>query len=228
MSFYKPDLTITVIDPHRPGHELSYYPGATNLRLADVALINKVDSVGRLNVEKVRKNIYQVRPDALVIEAASPITVDDESVIKGKRVLVVEDGPTLTHGEMGYGAGFLAANRYGASEIIDPHPWAVGSIAATFRKYPMIGGLLPAMGYGPEQLHDLEETINRTLCDSVVVGTPINLQRILKINKPAVRVRYELQETTEPDLAEVLDSFLKRHRSSECVDADLIENGVIQ
>lgn len=194
MPFYKPDLTFTVVDPHRPGHELTYYPGNTSLRLADVAVINKIDSADPKNVRVVRENIRQVVPNAQIIEAASPLFVEHPELIKGKRVLVVEDGPTLTHGGMEYGAGMIAAWNYGASEIVDPRPYTVKSITDTYKKYPKIGVLLPAMGYGDEQVKDLEETINRTDCDSVVIGTPIDLGRILKINKPSTRVKYELQE----------------------------------
>jgi len=208
MSFYKPDLTITVVDPHRPGHELSYYPGMTNVLLADVVVINKVETAPREKIDIVRNNVHLVNPKAVVIEAASPITVTDESVIRGQRVLVVEDGPTLTHGEMAYGAGVIAANKFGASKIIDPRPWVVNSIAETFKKYPNIGKLLPAMGYGGQQVRDLEATINRIDCDSVIIGTPIDLRRIIRINKPSVRVRYELAEITKPDLNDILTKFL--------------------
>lgn len=204
MSFYKPNLNICVADPHRPGHELSYYPGATNLRMADVIVINKVDSADRKNVDMVRDNIRKVNNDALIIEGASPISVEDASVIEGKKVLVIEDGPTLTHGEMSFGAGVLAAQKFGASEIIDPRPYAVHSIAATYKKYPSTGMLLPAMGYGDEQLKDLEETIRRVPCDSVIIGTPIDLRRVIKIDKPATRVRYDLEEITKPNLEEIL------------------------
>ena len=192
--FYKSDLTFTVVDPHRPGHEMSYFPGNTSLRLADVAVINKIDSAAPENLKIIRDNIRLVNPKAKVIEAASPIFVDKPNLITGKKVLVVEDGPTLTHGEMGYGAGMLAAWNYGASEIIDPRPYTVKSITETYKKYPKIGVLLPAMGYGKQQVKDLETTINNTKCDAVIIGTPIDLGRILKINKPTVRVRYELQE----------------------------------
>jgi predicted GTPase len=212
MSFYKPNLTITVADPHRPGHETSYYPGATNLLLADVVVINKVESASRENIDIVRENIRRVNPKAIVIEAASPITVEDEAIIRGKRVLVVEDGPTLTHGEMAYGAGVIAARKFGASQIIDPRPWTVNSIAATFQKYPKIGALLPAMGYGDKQIHDLEETINSVDCDSVIIGTPIDLRRIINIKKPSVRVSYDLAEITQPDVQTVLTEFFKHHR----------------
>jgi predicted GTPase len=202
--FYKPDLVFTVVDPHRPGHEISYYPGNTSLRLADVAVINKVVSALPDSIRTVRRNISEVNPKALVIEAASPIFVDNPELIKGKRVLVVEDGPTLTHGEMEYGAGMVAAWDFGAKEIIDPRPFTVNTISQTFAKYPKIGKLLPAMGYGDEQMKDLEETINNTQCDSVVIGTPIDLGRILKINKPSTRVRYELQEIGHLTIEKVL------------------------
>jgi predicted GTPase len=193
-SFYQSDVTFTVVDPLRPGHELSYYPGNTSLRIADAAIINKMDSAELKNILTVRKNIRSVNPRAKIIEAASPIFVEKPELITGKRVLVVEDGPTLTHGEMEYGAGTIAAMNYGAEDIIDPRPYTVKSIKATYEKYPKIGTLLPAMGYGKEQVKDLETTINNTDCDSVIIGTPINLGRILKINKPTTRVTYELQE----------------------------------
>jgi len=208
MPFYKPDMTITVVDPHRPGHELTYYPGETNLRLADVVVINKVESALPQNVDLVRRNIRSINPTATVIEAASPISIEDETIIRGKRVLVVEDGPTLTHGEMSYGAGTIAAKKFGAAEVVDPRPYLVNSIAETFKKYPHIGTLLPAMGYGDNQIKDLETTINRVKCDSVIIGTPIDLRRILKINKPSVRVRYDLAEISKPDLHDVLKKFI--------------------
>jgi predicted GTPase len=210
MSFYKPDLTITVADPHRPGHELTYYPGATNILLADVIVLNKVETASRENIDLVRSNVHRVNPDAIIVEAASPITVEDERVIRGKRVLVVEDGPTLTHGGMEYGAGVIAARKFGAAEIIDPRPYVVDSIAETFAKYPKIGPLLPAMGYGDKQVRDLEKTINKVDCDSVIIGTPIDLRRIIRIDKPSTRVKYELAEITRPDLAAILDDFLKK------------------
>lgn len=210
-SFFKPDLSITVTDPLRPGHELSYYPGEVNLRLADVVVINKIDTSAPENIDLVRSNIEKVNPLAIVVDAASPITVDNPSVIKGKKVLVVEDGPTLTHGEMKIGAGTVAAKKFGAKEIIDPRPYVVGKLADTFKKYPGIGELLPAMGYGKEQIHDLEETINRTECDSVVIGTPIDLTRIVNISKPVTRVTYNLQEIGKPDLSEIIDEFIKKH-----------------
>ncbi|MGB7903042.1 MAG: cyclic 2,3-diphosphoglycerate synthase [Steroidobacteraceae bacterium] len=216
MSFFQPDLTITIADPHRPGHETSYYPGATNLRMADVVVINKVESATRENVDAVRHNIRAVNHDAVIIEAASPISVDDETVIRGKRVLVVEDGPTLTHGGMAYGAGVIAARKFGASAVVDPRPWLVNSIAETYRKYPDIGALLPAMGYGDEQVHDLETTINRVDCDAVIIGTPIDLRRIITINKPSVRARYDLAEISSPGLAEVLSDFFRSRAAGAC------------
>jgi predicted GTPase len=209
--FYKPDLNITVVDPHRPGHELSYYPGEVTLRLADVVVINKIDTAGPEGIELVRKNIAKVNPKAIVVDAASPIKVDNPALIRGKRVLVIEDGPTLTHGEMKIGAGTVAAQKYGAAELVDPRPFTVGKLSTTFQIYPNIGTLLPAMGYGEQQLHDLEETINRTICDSVVIGTPIDLNRIIKINKPNTRVYYDLQEIGEPDLKGILDEFVVKH-----------------
>jgi predicted GTPase len=215
MSFYRPDLTLTVTDPHRPGHELSYYPGSTNLLMADVVIINKVESATRENIDIVRTNINRVNPRARIIEAASPISVEDESIIRGKRVLVIEDGPTLTHGEMSYGAGIIAARKFGASELIDPRPWAMNSIAETFRKYPNTGKLLPAMGYGPAQIKELESTINSVDCDAVIIGTPIDLRRVIKIKKPSVRVRYDLAEITKPDLRDVLTEFLSRKKEQQ-------------
>jgi len=210
-AFYKPDLMITVVDPHRPGHELSYYPGETTLKLADVVVINKIDSAGPENIQQLRENIDKANPDAIVVDAASPITVMDPSVIKGKRVLVVEDGPTLTHGEMKLGAGIVAAKKFGAKELIDPRPFAVGKLAETFKIYPNIGTLLPAMGYGDEQVKDLEKTIENSDAEAVVIGTPIDLNRIIKINKPNTRVTYDLQEIGRPDLNEIICDFLKKH-----------------
>jgi len=208
--FYKPDLMVTVADPHRPGHELKYYPGEVTLRLADVVVINKMDSASPEGVEIVRKSINQVAPNAIVIDGASPIKVQDPTLIKGKRVLVVEDGPTLTHGEMKIGAGTVAAKKFGASQLVDPRPYTVGKLSETFRIYPSIGTLLPAMGYGEQQLKDLEATINQTDCDSVIIGTPIDLNRIIKIKKPSTRVFYDLQEIGNPNLNEVMDDFLKK------------------
>lgn len=204
ISFYEADLTFTVVDPHRPGHELKYYPGNTALRLADVAVINKVDSAKKENIEFVRNSIRTVNPNAIIIEADSKISVEHPEVIEGKRVLVVEDGPTLTHGEMEYGAGMVAAWNHKASAIIDPRPYTVGTISETFVKYPNIGHLLPAMGYSNEQIKDLEETINSTDCDSVIIGTPIDLARLLKINKPATRVKYDLEEIGDITIEKIL------------------------
>lgn len=193
-SFYKSDVTFTVVDPHRPGHEMYYYPGNTSLRMADAVIVNKIDSADSNDIFTVIDNVREVNPTAIIIEGASPVMVDDPNIIRGKRVLVVEDGPTLTHGEMKYGAGTVAAEKLGAKEIVDPRPYTVKSITDTFKKYPNIGVLLPAMGYGKAQMKDLENTINRTKCDSVVIGTPIDLGRYIKINKPHTRVKYDLQE----------------------------------
>lgn len=203
-SFYQTDLLIVVADPHRPGHELRYYPGETNVRMADVFVINKVDTAAPDDVIVVRNNLFSVNPDAIVIEGASPLFVDDPDAIRGKRLLVVEDGPTLTHGEMAYGAGYVAARRFGAGEIVDPRPYAVGSIKATYEKYPSTGTILPAMGYGDQMMRDLEATINAADVDLVLSGTPIDLTRVIKVNKPIQRVRYELQEIGEPTLKSIL------------------------
>jgi len=208
--FYKPDLNITLVDPHRAGHELNYYPGEVTLRLADVVIINKIGTAGPAGIQLVRDNIRKVNPKATVIDAASPIRVDDPGLIKGKRVLVVEDGPTLTHGGMTIGAGTVAAEKYGALECVDPRPYIVGKLIETFETYPKIGSLLPAMGYGEQQVRDLEATINNTECDTVIVGTPINLNRVVNIRKPSTRVYYDLQEIGDPTLATVLDEFLER------------------
>ena len=210
-SFYVPDLMITVVDPHRPGNELSYYPGEVTLRVADVVVINKMDSASPENIQIVRENIEKVNPTAVVIDAASPLTVHHPELIKGKRVLVVEDGPTLTHGEMKLGAGTVAARKYGAREMVDPRPFVVGKLAETFKTYPNIGTLLPAMGYGEQQIADLEKTINNTDCDTVVIATPIDLQRIVKINKPSTKVDYDLEEIGRPKLSDVLGDFVKKH-----------------
>ncbi len=210
-SFYKPDLTITVADPHRPGNELSYYPGEVNLRLADAIVINKMDSASPEGIQTVRESIAKVNPDAMVIDGASPLRVENWEAIKGKKVLVVEDGPTLTHGEMKLGAGTVAAMKFGAAELVDPRPFVVGKLAETFKIYPNIGTLLPAMGYSDEQLKDLETSINNTDCDVVVIGTPIDLTRIVKINKPTARVFYDLQEIGKPDLDGILTDFVKKH-----------------
>jgi predicted GTPase len=204
LPFYESDFQIVVADPHRPGHELTYYPGETNARLADVFVINKVDTASAENVIEVRENLRAVNPNALFIEAASPLFVDDPLAIHAKRVLVVEDGPTLTHGEMAYGAGWVAARRFGAKEILDPRPYAVGSIKETYTKYPTTGNVVPAMGYGDQQTKELEETINRSDADLVIIGTPIDLSRVINIKKPTQRVRYELQEIGKPTLEELL------------------------
>ncbi|MHB8807146.1 MAG: cyclic 2,3-diphosphoglycerate synthase [Anaerolineaceae bacterium] len=210
ISFYKPDLSIVVADPHRPGHELKYYPGETNLYLADVFVINKVDTANPENIITVRENLRSINPGAVVIEGASPLFVDDPDGIKGKRVLVIEDGPTLTHGGMAYGAGWVAAKRFGAKEIVDPRPFAVGSIKATYQKYPGTGTILPAMGYGNEMVKDLEKTINASDVDMVISATPIDLTRIIKVNKPMQRVRYELQEIGVPTLEDILKKKFKK------------------
>jgi len=202
-SFYRADLVIVVADPLRAGHELAYHPGETNLRSADVVVINKVDTASREAIGQVRDHIYAVNPAAVVVEAAAPITVEDSRAIRGRRVLVVEDGPTLTHGEMAYGAGLVAAQRYGG-QVVDPRPYAVGSIAATYEKYKTTGPVLPAMGYSDTQVRELEETIARTPCDVVLIATPIDLRRVLRIGQPSQRVRYELQEIGEPTLLEIL------------------------
>ncbi len=204
LPFFRPDLHIVVTDPHRPGHEVRYHPGEANLRAADVVIINKVDTANPDGVAQVRQNVHAVNPEAIVIEAASPIFVENPQAIQGKRVLVIEDGPTLTHGEMAYGAGVTAAQHFGAAELVDPRPYAVGSIAEIFQKYPHIGPLLPAMGYGESQIRDLEETINATPCDLVLAATPIDLRRLLKVRYPVDRVRYELQVIGQPTLEEIL------------------------
>lgn len=209
VSFYTPDLMVTVADPLRPGHEISYYPGEVALRTADVVVINKIDSADYKDINTVRENTRNVNPNAIVIDAASTISVDDISAIHGKRVLVVEDGPTLTHGEMKIGAGVVAAQRFGAAEMVDPRPYAVGKLRKTFETYPEIGQLLPAMGYGDEQIKDLAATIDACECDSVIIATPIDLNRIIDIKKPCVKVEYQLQEIGKPDLRMVLDSFIK-------------------
>lgn len=210
MPFYKPDLSIVVTDPLRPGHEISYYPGEVNFRMADVVVINKIDSAYPEDVESILDNVRIYNPKAKVILAASAVMVDNPDAINNKNVLVVEDGPTLTHGEMTIGAGIVAARRFGAAELVDPRPYIVGKIIETFEHYPYIGSLLPAMGYGEEQMKDLETSINNTVCDAVVIGTPINLARFIKINKPYTRVFYELAEIGEPNIASVLkNSILK-------------------
>ncbi len=206
-SFYKADLYITVADPHRPGHELSYYPGKVNLEIADVIVVNKVDTAQKAGVDEVLKNIREHNPKAKVVMANSPVTVEKPEIVLDKKVLVVEDGPTLTHGGMKYGAGVVAAKNCGAAEMIDPRPWTVGTIAETFEKYPEIGTLLPAMGYGDQQIADLEKTINACECDVVIIGTPIDLGALITINKPHTRVQYELEEIGSPNFEEILKDF---------------------
>ncbi len=209
MSFYKADLYITVADPHRPGHEVSYHPGEANTRIADVIVINKIDTADNENIEIVRENIADVNPNAIVIDGASPISVENHELIRGKRVLVVEDGPTLTHGEMTYGAGVVAAQKFGAAELVDPRPYLVGTLIDTFEKYQGIGTLLPAMGYGGKQMEDLKATIANTPCDVVIIATPIDLRRLMTIKQPSVRVSYELQEIGKPTIEDVLAPIFK-------------------
>ena len=210
-SFFKPDLQLTVADPHRPGHELRYYPGEVNVRVADVVVINKVDSADPRGVETVRQNIKALNPTAVIVEAASTVRIDDPDVVRGKRVLVIEDGPTLTHGGMKIGAGVVAARRNGAIELVDPRPFLVGRLRETFEMYPEIGTILPAMGYGEEQLRDLEATINATDCEAVVIATPIDLNRIVDIRKPNTRVFYDLEELSKPDLSDLLAGFIEKY-----------------
>jgi len=206
--FYHTNLSIVLADPLRPGHEMLYHPGETNIKMADVIIINKIDSANANDVNIVRENIEKVNPNAQVIEAASPISVKQPEMIKGKRILIIEDGPTLTHGGMGFGAGFVAARKFGASTIVDARPFAVGSIKRTYEKYPHLNKVLPAMGYGKEQMKELEQTINSIDCDVVLSGTPIDITRVIKPNKPIIRVKYELQEIGQPDLKSVLARFL--------------------
>jgi predicted GTPase len=214
LPFYRPDVHITVVDPHRPGHERTWFPGRVNLLRADVVLINKVDTAPPEGLAEVRESVRALNPRATVVEAASPITADGTERIRGARVLVVEDGPTLTHGGMAYGAGIVLARAHGAAEIVDPRPWTTGKIRDTFERYPGIGPLLPAVGYGDEQVRDLEETINRVPCDLVVVATPVDLTRIMRIGRPMLRARYTLAETTRPDLHEILSERMKRWPST--------------
>jgi len=208
LPFFRPDVEIVVADPHRPGHELLYHPGEANLRRATCIVINKIDTADKKGIEEVKANIAALNPGATIIEAASPVAVEDPTAIRGKRVLVVEDGPTLTHGEMAYGAGVIAAQRFGAASIVDPRPWAVGTIAQAFKKYPKVGPLLPALGYGDHQMAELRQTIERVECDLVLIATPIDLRRTIHFDKPAMRVTYELQEIGKPDLDDVLKSVL--------------------
>lgn len=208
--FYKPDLLIVLTDPHRPSHEITYYPGETNLRMADVVVINKIDTADYEDIEEVRENIMIVNPQATIVDAASPLTIDDMEKIRDKRVIVVEDGPTVTHGDMPYGAGYIAARKAGAT-IVDPRPFAVGSIEDTFEKYSHLEDVLPAMGYGKKQMDELQETINKSDVDAIIIGTPIDLNRVIKIDKPNVRVRYDLQEIGRPNLEDILTEFVKKH-----------------
>ena len=210
LPFYRSDFHIVVVDPHRPGHEVRYHPGEANLRMADVVVINKIDTADSQGVNTVLNNIRAANPSAVIVRGASPLSVENPDGIRGKRVLVIEDGPTLTHGEMAYGAGVVAAQQFGAAEIVDPHPYAVRTIADTYRKYPTTGAVLPAMGYGREQMDDLEETINRTPVDMVIIATPIDLGRLIDIDKPNQRVRYELQEIGRPTLSELLQAKFAR------------------
>ncbi len=210
--FFKPDLMVTIVDPHRPGHELNYYPGEICLRMADVVVINKIDSATPDNIQIVRENVAKVNPDAVVVDAASPFRVDDPSVIKGKRVCVVEDGPTLTHGEMEYGVGTLAAKRFGAAEMVDPKPNAVGSIAEILKLYPHIGPVIPAIGYSKDQLADFQKTLDATDCEAVIAATPIDMKRLVKVDKPYTRVYYDLQEIGLPNFDGILSDFMKKHK----------------
>ena len=207
--FYKPDLFIVVADPHRAGQEVGAYPGEANARMADVLIINKVETAPPENIEKVRRNLEKINPNAIIIDAAMPLFVDNSEMIRNKRVLAVEDGPTVTHGHMPFGAGYLAAKKFGAKEIVDPRPYAVGSIKEVYKEYTHLGPVLPAMGYGKEQIKELEETIRRTECDIVVTGTPIDIRRLIDVDKPVLRVRYELQEIGKPDLRDIIEKFLK-------------------
>jgi len=212
LPFYKSDLHIVVADPHRAGHEITYHPGEANLRLANVVIINKVDTADPKNVEQVKENIRVVNPNAIILEAASPITADKPELVKGRRALVIEDGPTLTHGNMPYGAATIMAKRFGAREIVDPKPYAVGSIKETYEKYTHLGAILPALGYGEKQITELKETIDHTPCDVVVIGTPVDLRRVMTINKPTVRVKYELQVLGPVSLEQILEEFLQKGR----------------
>jgi predicted GTPase len=207
LPFYEPDLQIVVVDPFRPGDEVGYYPGEANLRMADVVVINKVDTAPAKDVRIVRDNVKRVRPEARIVEAASDIQVDDKSLIKGKRVVAVEDGPTVTHGGLKEGVGAIAARKFGAKQLIDPRKYAVGSIKRTYEKYSNLGKVLPAMGYGEKQIKELEQTLDSIKCDSFVLGTPIDLRRVMKLSKPSVRVRYEIREVTRPTLDEILRSM---------------------
>jgi len=210
LPFYHPDMHIVVADPHRPGHELAYHPGEANMRMADIIIINKVDTADPQKVNQVRENVKMINPNATILDAASPVTADKPELIKGKRVLVVEDGPTLTHGNMPYGAGMILAKNSGAAEIVDPRPYAVGTIKMAFDKFKHLGPLLPALGYSEKQVAELKETIDRVPCDVVVIGTPIDLRRVVTINKPTVRVRYDLKVIGPISLEKIMDDFIER------------------
>ncbi|NTW05166.1 MAG: GTPase [Peptococcaceae bacterium] len=210
--FFQPDLMFTVVDPHRPGHELAYYPGEICTRMADVIVINKIDSASAENIQTVRDNIAKINPDAIVVDTASPFRVDDPSIIKGKRVLVIEDGPTLTHGDMSFGVGYIAAKRFGAAEIVDPKPYAVGRIAEILKLYPQIGSVLPAIGYNPAQLKESEDIINSVDCDSIVSATPIDMARLITFKKPYTRVYYDSQEIGAPTFDDIIADFLKNNK----------------
>ena len=214
-SLYEADLKITIADPHRLGHEHSYFPGEVNVRQADIVIINKAATAPKGNVEQLKKSIIKLNPNAKIIVANSPISVEDPSLITNKRVLVVEDGPTLTHGEMRYGAGYIAAQKFKAKEIIDPRPFAVGTIKDIYNKYSHLTDVLPAMGYGKKQIKELEETINTSDCDTVIIGTPIDLKRLITIEKPSIRAKYELEEIGSPSLEEIIVNFLKKHEESK-------------
>jgi predicted GTPase len=214
LPFFAPDLEIVIVDPHRPGHEVAYYPGEANLRRADVVIVNKVDSADAINVASVRDTTRRINPDAVIIGARMKLTVEHPDSIRGNRILAIEDGPTLTHGGMGYGAGYIAASRYGAAEIIDPRPYAVGSIKDVFAKNGQLKNVLPAMGYGQEQMRELEETINRADCDAVAIATPVDLNRFMRINHPTCRVKAEMEEVSGPTLADLLEGFVERWKSS--------------
>ena len=202
-------MHIVLADPHRVGHELIYYPSAVNIRLANVVIVNKVDTADPTKVKQVKENVKSLNPGVMILEAASPITVDKPELIRGRRVLVIEDGPTVTHGDMPYGAATIAAEKFGAKELVNPKPFAVGSIKDTYAQYPHLGAVLPAVGYSETQIAELEETINATACDVVLIGTPIDLGRLIKVNKPTVRVKYELQIISPVCLEEILEDFLK-------------------
>lgn len=209
--FIKPDLMITLVDPQRAGHEQRYYPGEVTLRLADVVIVNKIESADLDDLFEVRKNVARINPDAVIVDACSPTVVQNPALIRGKKVLVIEEGPTVTHGEVKYSYGCFAAMKYGALELVDPRPFAVGKLKTTFENYPDLGPLLPSMGYSTQQMKDLSETIKNTPCDLVLIATPIDLKRVIKIDKPTLHIRYDLQEIGRPDLGDVIDEFVKKH-----------------